>query len=133
MLEEIKKGLMASFGTIFITKEKIEEATKKMVEQAKISKEDAQKLADELAFFINALDARGRAFMLGERDLLGALPGQGEGARAAARAGMIASAPERPAAVSASITAVPILMIPTGPEMCSIPTVWLNTMRFIVK
>lgn len=48
MLEEIKKGLLASFGTIFITKDKIEEATKKMVDQAKISKEDAQKLAEEL-------------------------------------------------------------------------------------
>jgi polyhydroxyalkanoate synthesis regulator phasin len=48
MLEEIKKGLLASFGTIFLTKDKIEEVTKKMVEQAKISKEDAQKLADEL-------------------------------------------------------------------------------------
>jgi polyhydroxyalkanoate synthesis regulator phasin len=48
MLEEIKKGLLASFGTIFLTKDKIEEATKKMVEQAKISKEDAQKLAEEL-------------------------------------------------------------------------------------
>jgi polyhydroxyalkanoate synthesis regulator phasin len=48
MLEELKKGLLATFGTIFLTKDKIEEVTKKMVDQAKISKEDAQKLADEL-------------------------------------------------------------------------------------
>jgi polyhydroxyalkanoate synthesis regulator phasin len=48
MLEELKKGLLATFGTIFLTKDKIEEVTKKMVDQAKISKEDAQKLAEEL-------------------------------------------------------------------------------------
>jgi len=48
MLEDIKKGLMAGFGTIFLTKDKIEEATKKLADQAKISREDAQKLADEL-------------------------------------------------------------------------------------
>jgi polyhydroxyalkanoate synthesis regulator phasin len=48
MLDEIRKGLLAGFGTVFITKDKIEEVTKKMVDQAKISKEDAQKLAEEL-------------------------------------------------------------------------------------
>jgi polyhydroxyalkanoate synthesis regulator phasin len=49
MIDEIKKGLLASFGSIFLTKDKIEEVTKKLVEQAKMSREDAQKLADELA------------------------------------------------------------------------------------
>lgn len=49
MLEDIKKGLLAGFGTIFLTKDKIEEATRKLVDQAKLSREDAQKLADELA------------------------------------------------------------------------------------
>jgi polyhydroxyalkanoate synthesis regulator phasin len=48
MLEDIKKGLLAGFGTLFLTKDKIEEATKKLADQAKISREDAQKLADEL-------------------------------------------------------------------------------------
>jgi polyhydroxyalkanoate synthesis regulator phasin len=48
MLEDIKKGLLAGFGSIFLTKDKVEEATKKLVEQAKLSREDAQKLTDEL-------------------------------------------------------------------------------------
>jgi polyhydroxyalkanoate synthesis regulator phasin len=48
MLEDIKKGLLAGFGSIFLTKDKIEETVKKMVEQAKISREDADKLANEL-------------------------------------------------------------------------------------
>ena len=38
MLEDIKKGLLAGFGTIFLTKDKIEEATKKLVDQAKLSR-----------------------------------------------------------------------------------------------
>jgi len=49
MLEDIRKGLLAGFGSIFLTKDKIEEATKKLVDQAKLSREDAQKLAEELA------------------------------------------------------------------------------------
>ncbi len=48
MLEDIKKGLLAGFGSIFLTKDKVEEATKKLVEQAKLSREDAQKLTEEL-------------------------------------------------------------------------------------
>lgn len=48
MLEEIRKGLLSSFGAVVLTKEKAEEATRKLVEDAKISKEDAQTLIDEL-------------------------------------------------------------------------------------
>jgi polyhydroxyalkanoate synthesis regulator phasin len=48
MLEDIKKGLLAGFGSVLLTKDKVEEATKKLVEQAKLSREDAQKLTDEL-------------------------------------------------------------------------------------
>jgi len=48
MLEDIKKGLLAGLDSIFLTKDKIEESTKKFVDQAKLSREDAQKLADEL-------------------------------------------------------------------------------------
>ncbi len=48
MLEEIRKGLLSSFGAALLTKEKAEKATRKLVEDAKISKEDAQTLIDEL-------------------------------------------------------------------------------------
>ncbi|MBW2318538.1 MAG: hypothetical protein JRF24_07650 [Deltaproteobacteria bacterium] len=45
MLEEIKKGLLAGFGAVLLTKEKIDEVSRN---DAKLSKEDAQKLAKEL-------------------------------------------------------------------------------------
>ena len=48
MLEEIKKGLLAGFGAVLLTKEKIDEVSRKLVNDAKLSKEDAQKLAKEL-------------------------------------------------------------------------------------
>lgn len=48
MLEDIRKGLMAGLGAVVLTREKIETICRKLVEEAKISKEDAQKLADEL-------------------------------------------------------------------------------------
>ena len=48
MFELIKKTLLTGVGLAVMTKDKIEEATKKLVDQAKISREDAQKLADEL-------------------------------------------------------------------------------------
>jgi polyhydroxyalkanoate synthesis regulator phasin len=48
MLEEIRKGLLSGFGAVLLTKEKAEVATRKLVEEAKISQEDAQKLVDEL-------------------------------------------------------------------------------------
>ncbi|OEU44761.1 MAG: hypothetical protein BBJ60_07080 [Desulfobacterales bacterium S7086C20] len=48
MLEEIKKGLLAGFGAVLLTKEKIDEVSRKLVNDAKLSKEDAQKLTNEL-------------------------------------------------------------------------------------
>ena len=49
MLGEIKKGLLAGFGAVFLTKEKIEEVTRKLVAEAKLSREDAERLRKELA------------------------------------------------------------------------------------
>lgn len=48
MLEEIRKGLFSGFGAIFLTREKAEELTNKLVDEAKISKEEAKNLVDEL-------------------------------------------------------------------------------------
>lgn len=48
MIEELRKGLLSSLGAVFLTKDKIEGLCQKMVEEAKMSKEDAQKLKDEL-------------------------------------------------------------------------------------
>lgn len=48
MLEEIKKGLLSGLGAVFLTKEKIERITRTMVDEAKISKEDAYNLKEEL-------------------------------------------------------------------------------------
>ncbi len=48
MLEEIKKGLLSGLGAVFLTKEKIERITRTMVDEAKISKEDAHNLKEEL-------------------------------------------------------------------------------------
>ncbi len=48
MLEEIRKGLLAGFGAVLLSKEKIEEVISKLVDEAKLNKEEAQKLKDEL-------------------------------------------------------------------------------------
>jgi polyhydroxyalkanoate synthesis regulator phasin len=48
MLEEIRKGLLSGLGAIFLTKDKIENVVHKMVDEAKISRDDAQKLRDDL-------------------------------------------------------------------------------------
>jgi polyhydroxyalkanoate synthesis regulator phasin len=48
MLEEIRKGILASIGAVLLTREKAEEISRKMVEEAKLSREDAQKLTEEL-------------------------------------------------------------------------------------
>ena len=48
MLEDIKKGLMTGLGAMVLTKEKIEKITQKLVDEAKLSKEDARKLQKEL-------------------------------------------------------------------------------------
>ncbi len=48
MLDEIRKGLFAGFGAVVLTREKIEAVCRKLVEEAKMSKEDAEKLANDL-------------------------------------------------------------------------------------
>ena len=48
MLEDIRKGLLTGFGAVFLTKDKIEEVTRKLVSEAKLSREDAERLRAEL-------------------------------------------------------------------------------------
>jgi len=48
MLELIKRSLLASLGAAVVTKEKIQEVTHSLVEQGKISADEAEKLADDL-------------------------------------------------------------------------------------
>ena len=48
MLEEMKRGILAGFGAVVLTREKIESICQRLVEEAKMSKEDAEKLANEL-------------------------------------------------------------------------------------
>jgi polyhydroxyalkanoate synthesis regulator phasin len=48
MLEEIKKALFSGFGAIFLTREKAEAAIGNLVEDAKITREEAQEFLDEL-------------------------------------------------------------------------------------
>lgn len=49
MLQEIKKGIFASLGTVLLSREKVEAITKKMVDESKLTKEEAKKLADDLS------------------------------------------------------------------------------------
>jgi polyhydroxyalkanoate synthesis regulator phasin len=48
MLDEIRKALLGSLGAAFLTKSKIEEISRRMVEEGKLSGDEAKKLADEL-------------------------------------------------------------------------------------
>lgn len=48
MLELIRKGLLASLGAVVMTKERVEKATKSLVEEGKLSREEADNLAEEL-------------------------------------------------------------------------------------
>ena len=48
MLQDIRKGLMTGLGAVVLTREKIETVCRKFVDDTKMSKEDAQKLADDL-------------------------------------------------------------------------------------
>ena len=48
MLEEIRKALQTGLGAVILTKEKAEEISRKMVKEAKLSKEDANTLKQEL-------------------------------------------------------------------------------------
>ena len=48
MLDLLKKSVLAALGTVLLTKDMIEEVTKRMVEQGKITVEEAEKLRKEL-------------------------------------------------------------------------------------
>jgi len=48
LIEMIRKSLLASLGAAVVTKEKVEEATKRWVDEGKISKDEADKLAQDL-------------------------------------------------------------------------------------
>jgi len=48
MIELIKKSLYAGIGAAVLTKEKIQEMTRRLVEEGKITTEESEKLADEM-------------------------------------------------------------------------------------
>ncbi len=48
MIDLIKKSVLAGIGLAFMTKEKAEETAKKIVEEAKIKKEEGKKVVEEL-------------------------------------------------------------------------------------
>jgi polyhydroxyalkanoate synthesis regulator phasin len=48
MIDLIKKSLFAGLGAAIVTKEKIEEATRKLVKEGKMTREDAEKLSQDL-------------------------------------------------------------------------------------
>lgn len=48
MLDLIRKGMLAGLGFAYITKEKVMEATRDLVEKGKLSRSDAEALANEL-------------------------------------------------------------------------------------
>lgn len=48
MLEEIRKSLVTGLGAVLLTKEKIEEITRRWVDEARLSREDAERLAGEI-------------------------------------------------------------------------------------
>ena len=48
MLEFIRKGLLTGFGLVLITKRKLQEVTEKLVSEGKMSRQEAEKIVDEL-------------------------------------------------------------------------------------
>lgn len=44
----LKKNLLTGIGAVLLTKKKIEEITRQWVDEARLSREDADRLADEL-------------------------------------------------------------------------------------
>lgn len=48
MFDLIKKSILAGIGAVVITAEKVQEATRRLVEEGKISTEEAERLADDL-------------------------------------------------------------------------------------
>ncbi len=48
MLKSLGDGLLAGLGAVVLTREKIEEATRKLVEKGRLSRDEAAKLNEEL-------------------------------------------------------------------------------------
>ncbi len=48
MLELLKKGMLAGLGVAVLTRDKIRESTRMLVEEGKISTDEADKLAEDL-------------------------------------------------------------------------------------
>jgi polyhydroxyalkanoate synthesis regulator phasin len=48
MFKEVRKGLMAGIGAVVLTREKVEEITRRLVDEAKMTEDDARRLTDEL-------------------------------------------------------------------------------------
>jgi polyhydroxyalkanoate synthesis regulator phasin len=48
MLELLKKGMLAGIGMAVLTRDKIREATRMLVEEGKISTDEAEKLTEDL-------------------------------------------------------------------------------------
>lgn len=48
MLELLKKSVLAGLGAVVVTRDKIREATKSLVEEGKLSTDEAEKLGEEL-------------------------------------------------------------------------------------
>ena len=48
MLDLLKKGMLAGLGIAVLTREKIRESTRMLVEEGKISSDEADKLAEDL-------------------------------------------------------------------------------------
>jgi polyhydroxyalkanoate synthesis regulator phasin len=48
MFELLKKSILAGIGAVVLTTERVQEATKRFVEEGKMSTDEAEKLADDL-------------------------------------------------------------------------------------
>jgi polyhydroxyalkanoate synthesis regulator phasin len=48
MFELLKKSILAGIGAVVVTKDKVQEATRKFVEEGKMTTEEAERLADDL-------------------------------------------------------------------------------------
>jgi polyhydroxyalkanoate synthesis regulator phasin len=48
MLEDIQKYLATGLGAVLLTKDKIKEITRRWADEARLSREDAERLVDEL-------------------------------------------------------------------------------------
>jgi polyhydroxyalkanoate synthesis regulator phasin len=48
MLKEVRQGLLAGLGALLLTKDKVDEAVRKLVKESKISKQEGERLVEEL-------------------------------------------------------------------------------------